>query len=321
MTLLVTGATGFIGTNLSENLLRRGHTVVMLANQPPQEVARNHLLSLGNARFVQADVRDQAAIERVIREHGVRRVVHGAVVTSDAAREKQAAPFVIDVNLVGTAAVASASGACGIERFVYMGSAGVFTEGNHPDAAPLDEGEPHEVETLYAISKSAAEAIALRVAALWNMPATVGRIGTAFGPWEHDTGFRDTLSPVWQLTALARRGERATLARDKRKNWHYARDAADALARLVLADNARHRVYNLGPSAAWPLSQWCERLKAAFPGFDYGFGPEPNVEIYGEKDGGYMTGDRFSEEFGPVAQFGPDDAFDDFMAWRARHGN
>ncbi|WP_423209669.1 NAD-dependent epimerase/dehydratase family protein [Paracoccus yeei] len=320
MTLLVTGATGFIGTNLTESLLCRGHAVVALANQPPQESARRHLLSLGDVRFVQADVRDQAAVERVIRQNGVRRVVHGAVVTSDAARERQGAPFVIDVNLVGTAAVASAAGACGVERFVYMGSAGVFTEGNHPDAAPLDEDEPHEVGTLYAISKSAAEAIALRVAALWNMPAAVGRIGTAFGPWEHDTGFRDTLSPVWQLTDIAARGERARLARDKRKNWHYARDAADALARLVLADGSRHRVYNLGPSAAWPLSRWCERLKAAFPGFDYGFGLAPNVELYGDNDGGYMTGDRFADEFGPVARFGPDDAFDDFMAWRERHG-
>lgn len=96
----------------------------------------------------------------------------------------------------------------------------------------VQETQPLRVDMLYGISKSAAEVIVSRICSLNGLSYVIERVATAFGPWEHDSGYRDTLSPAYQLTRKARAGERAVLLRDKTSNWHYGRDAAAALITL-----------------------------------------------------------------------------------------
>jgi len=53
-------------------------------------------------------------------------------------------------------------------------------------------------ESLHAISKFAAERVALRLRQLWQLDLVCARLGSVIGPWERDTGVRDTLSPHLQ---------------------------------------------------------------------------------------------------------------------------
>lgn len=317
MTYLVTGATGFIGTNIIEQLATTtSAAIVALSNTQP--TARQVLLAKragGELKFVQGDVRDQARLEQVMKDNNVTQVIHAAAVTSNAERERTAAPFVVDVNLVGAAAVASASANRRVQRLVLVGSAGVFSTHYMPDGAVATEEQPHQVDTLYGVGKSAAETIVRRIAKLNDLDVVIGRIATAFGPWEHDTGYRDTLSPIYQLTKIARSGGVARLARDKKSNWHYSRDAAGALLRLADTPEAKFADYNLGPGWAWPLSAWCERLASCHADFRYEIGAAPNVELYGDNDGGLLSGARYLDEFGPTAHYDIDLAFADFMSW------
>lgn len=317
MTYLVTGATGFIGTNIIEQLAKTTSAdVVALSNTQP--TARQSLLAKRagvKLTFVQCDVRDQARLEQVMKDNSVTRVVHAAAVTSSAERERTAAPFVVDVNLVGAAAVTSASANTHVQRLVLVGSAGVYSTHYMPDGAVATEEYPHQVDTLYGVGKAAAEIIVRRIAKLNDLDIVIGRVATAFGPWEHDTGYRDTLSPIYQLTKIARSGGVARLARDKRSNWHYSRDAASALLTLADTPEAKFADYNLGPGWAWPLSAWCDRLAARYPDFRYEIGGTPNVELYGDNDGGLLSGARYLDEFGPTAHYDIDLAFEDFMNW------
>ncbi|MDW6026552.1 NAD(P)-dependent oxidoreductase [Mesorhizobium sp. BAC0120] len=315
MTYLVTGATGFIGTNIVEQLVGMGEKVVALSNVAPSR-RQERLAEQGDLAYVRGDVRDQAALESVIERHGVQRMIHAAVITSNAERERKNGPLIVDVNLVGAAAAATAAANKGLERFVLVGSAGVFSAHDLPDGMLVEETQPQRVDTLYGIGKSAAEVIVSRICSLNGLPYVIGRVATAFGPWEHDSGYRDTLSPIYQLTGKARSGETAVLLRDKKSNWHYGRDAAAAL--ITLARNAgepRFRDYNLGPQSVWPLSQWCIRLADRFPGFRFEIGEPGNIELYGANDGGVLSGSRFADEFGPPARFGVDAAFSDFIEW------
>lgn len=315
MSYLVTGATGFIGTNIVEQLAGRGETVVALSNTDPSARQRR-LAETGAVTFVRGDVRDQTSLEALLLQHRVSRVIHAAVITSNAERERKQAPLIVDVNLVGTAAAATAAANVGVERFVLVGSAGVFSAHDLPDGEIVEETHPQRVDTLYGVGKSAAEIIAQRVCSLNDLPYVVGRVATAFGPWEHDSGYRDTLSPIYQLTRKAQRGGVAVLTRDKRSNWHYGRDAAAALITLATAPTQpRHPDYNLGPEAVWPLSAWCEKLGERFGAFRYEIGGAGNIELYGANDGGVLSGSRFTAEFGSTARFGLDAAFDDFMVW------
>lgn len=315
MNFLVTGATGFIGTNIVEQLLQAGHRVVALSNQPMLPTVTERLRQLdGELVCVEGDVRDQATVKSELLRHKVSHVLHGAVVTSDNHREQHNGSTVIDINLAGTASVVTAAGEAGVDKFVYLGSAGVYSEELRPNGMLLTEDVPHQVSTLYGISKSAAEGIVARIADLWKLPFAIGRIGTAFGPWEHQTGFRDTMSPIFQLTRMAFRGEKAVIPFDKNKNWHYSRDAAAAL--ITLATNPTSKpIYNLGPKACWSLSDWAGLLSRRFPDFNVSVSRPGNVEVYGETDGGRLAWQLFEEEFGPTATYDLQASFEDYLEW------
>ncbi|MAN76991.1 MAG: hypothetical protein CML24_07310 [Rhizobiales bacterium] len=313
MSYLVTGATGFIGTNIVEQLGGEGEQVLALSNVAPTQ-RQEELANRSNVRFALGDVRDQELLEAVIRQHQIRRIIHAAAITSNAEREKIAGPQIVDVNLKGAAVVATAAASCNVEKLTLVSSAGVFATHNLPDGQLVVESQPHQVDTLYSVGKSAAETIVARICSLNDLPYVIGRVATAFGPWEHDTGYRDTLSPIYQLTGKAISGKTALLERDKQSNWHYSRDAASALITLT-RNSPNYQDYNLGPQRAWPLSTWCALLKEKYPAFSYDFAAEGNIELYGVDDGGLLSGSRYADEFGPTAQFDPEAAFNDFLRW------
>jgi len=321
VTYLVTGATGFIGSNLVELLCGRGEKVVGLdPGTLPKHQRRVFGALPGEFVHVQGDVRDLPLLRTTIAAHGVSRVIHAAAITSGPERETADGPTVIDVNLVGTANVAQAAGEVGVERFVLAGSLGVYFVPGYPDGTVVDESYPHRPGSLYTISKSVAEAVARRICALHGQSFVIGRIGTAYGPWERQTGFRDTMSPVFEATEMALRGRPAVFKFDRPSNWHYGRDAAEALATLADAPAPRHEDYNLGPDEVWAMTDWCARLAEQFPGFRYEVGTPTTVEVYDEREGGRISGARFAAEFGPTARFGIDAAFEDYMRWVGGRG-
>jgi nucleoside-diphosphate-sugar epimerase len=316
MTYFITGATGFIGSNLIEHLCGRGDTVVAFDRGALPEHQRRVFEGLpGELVQVQGDVRDLPLLRETIARHGVSRVIHAAAITSGPERETADGPAVIDVNLVGTANVAQAAGEVGVERFVLAGSLGVYFVPGYPDGTVVDESFPHRPGSLYTISKSVAEAVARRICALHRQSFVIGRIGTAYGPWERQTGFRDTMSPVFEATELALRGEQAVFKFDRPSNWHYGRDAAETLVTLADATAPEHEDYNLGPAEVWAMTDWCARLAERLPGFRYEVGTPTTVEVYDEREGGRISGTRFAAEFGPTARFGIDAAFEDYMRW------
>jgi nucleoside-diphosphate-sugar epimerase len=324
MTVLLTGASGFIGMNILDHLMAEGLPVVAFGNTAPPLTPRRHP-SGAEVIVVQGDVRDRETVERVMREYRVNRVIHGAAITSDIPRERTRGDDVISVNLGGTAAVATAAARCDVDRFVLVGSIAVYGSTETTDAGTpartrptiFTEETPHAPVTLYDISKSGAEAVLRRIAELNGLDWRVGRLGVVFGPWERDTGFRDTLSPIHQANRIASSAGTALLPRPALANWQYSRDAARALVTLLNADAPRHRIYNLGPSIIWTLSAWCDLLAKRFPGFTatIGSGDGTPVDLYEAEDGPLLSWQRFTAEFGPTAQFGIEEAFQDYFDW------
>jgi nucleoside-diphosphate-sugar epimerase len=301
---------------LIEHLLGRGESVVGFDVGGLSEHQERVFGALpGKLSLIKGDVRDLAAVREAMAARGVTRVIHAAAITSGPQRETAEGPTVIDVNLVGTANVAQAAGEAGVERFVLAGSLGVYFVPGYPDGTVVDESYPHRPGSLYTISKSVAEGIVRRIAALHGMSFVIGRIGTAYGPWERMTGYRDTMSPVFEATEMAVRGQPAVFKFDRPSNWHYGRDAAEALTTLADASAPKFEDYNLGPDEVWAMTDWCARLAERFPGFRYEVGTPTTVEVYDEREGGRISGARFAAEFGPTARFGIDAAFDDYMRW------
>jgi UDP-glucuronate 4-epimerase len=319
MTILLTGGTGFVGLNVTEALLGRGQHVVAFSNQDPPARAVKEFAGLpGTFDHVVGDVRDRAAIERVFGKFSIDRIVHGAAITPNDARELADPRSVLEVNLLGLVNILVAARDYPVSGILYIGSSGVFGQ---VDATELTEDHPQQPRSLYGISKSAGEAAFKRLSDLYGLKAVIGRLGWVFGRWEWETGARSKLSAVFQVTRCARESGRAVLPRPNLRDWTYAPDAAANLITMLFADHPGHRVYNLGTGAVWSTADWCDKLSARYPNFSWSIDPNrqgATIDLHSDEDDPPLSVRRFTAEFGAPASRGLDDSFEDYLGWLDR---
>lgn len=319
MTVLVTGASGFMGLAVSEALLARGAHVVGLDLAAPPEAARRAFARLpGRFEACTADMRDATAVQRVVAESGARRIVHLAAVTADAARERRAPASVFEVNVLGTLNLIGAAQAAGVGRIVHVSSGATYgASGREPDLLREDV-TPLKPEGLYGISKQAAEAAALRLKALHGLDLLVGRLGTCFGPWEYVTGARDTPSAPLQVLLKAARGAPVILPRPHVRDFLYARDGAAAILALLDAERPSFEIYNLAAGFVWSLEEWCRGLSARCPSLSWRFGTvdeEGAIALYADYDRAVMDASRLAGDLGFAPRFGLAEALADYVPW------
>ncbi len=321
MAVLVTGGTGFVGLNVVEALLERGRSVVVLDRAAPPAAAEAAMASKQAAvEWHQGDVTDSAVLDGLFSGHDIDRVVQGAAITADQAREGREARRIAEVNFLGSIEVLEAARRHGVRRVVYLSSASVYGESGFAHDELDEATTPPLPDTLYAITKYAGERTALRYRALYGMEIVAARLSAVFGPWERDTGVRDTLSPIYQATRAALAGEEVVLARATSRDWVYARDVADAVATLLLGEVPASPVYNIGPGVVWTMADWCERLASRLPGFRWRLGDDATVDPQGARDRGPLGIRRLVEETGWRPAFGLEAAFEDYLGWLEQTG-
>ena len=322
MTILVTGSSGFVGLNLLEQLLAAGESVVGFGLDPPPAMACATLDALpGSRRHISGDVRDAAAVRAAVRESGASGVIHGAVITAGWEREQRDAPSIVAANVLGTVNVLQASLDHAVERFVYLSSASVY--GANASAQPRlsETSTPPLPQSMYAVTKHAAEGISRRYGSLGDLQVVAARLSAVYGRWEYDTGVRDTLSPPFLLFGAAQRGESVVLPDRNQRDWIYAPDVARAVISLLQANALAHDLYNVSTGTTFGLTEWAEPLQGIFPAFSC------RVAREGEQcDAAYVTDSRspldirrLVEDTGFAPQFGPEQALTDYVAWHRDH--
>jgi UDP-glucose 4-epimerase len=272
--VLVTGGAGFVGLNLLEALLARGEHVVVFGREaalPDPAPARLAKLP-GRLEVIAGDVRDGAALAAVFAGRRIGRVFPFAAVTAGPEREAADPDLVLDVNLKGVVATLRAAREAGtVRRVVLPSSAAVYGESAYAHPVLEEAATPPVPVTLYGVTKYAVERAGLRLAAAWGLDAVAARIGATFGPWERDTGLRDTLSLHLRLAEAARRGEAVVIppAPLPAYDWIYVADLVEGLLALLDAAAPPHRVVNLASGMDWaPHTAAClDVLARAFPRF------------------------------------------------------
>ena len=195
MAVLVTGGAGFVGLNLVEQLLERGEEVVVFGREALPAAAGSALATLpGRLSVVQGDVRDQAALSALFQTHRIDRMLPLAVITAGPKREAEDTETVLDVNLRGMAMQLRAARDAGVGRIVFPSSISVYGESLNTHGLLREDTTPPIPNSIYGVTKYAGERMALRLKELWGLDLVCGRIGSVFGPWERDTGVRDTPS-------------------------------------------------------------------------------------------------------------------------------
>ncbi|ALM84370.1 NAD(P)-dependent oxidoreductase [Bordetella sp. N] len=322
MRVLITGGAGFVGLALAQALLEQGAEVRLFDSRPPPstflEALRPHAARL-TAR--QGSVCDDAAVRTACQ--GMTHVFHGAAVTAGPQREASEPLDVIGVNLGGTIRVLRAAADEGVTRFVYPSSLTVYGAEVEGDGLLAEAGTPTVPDTLYGITKYAAECTALRLGALWGVSVVTARIGSVMGPWEGKTGARDLVSPCAQIAALAAQGKTVILPGVyPRREMIYVPDLVDGLIALLSKQDPAYERYNLSANLDWSdlLVHWCGALEQRVPGFHWEVSPRhSNIDYYGATPRAGLDATRAHTDLGFTPRFGRDAALRHYADWVARH--
>ncbi len=321
MSVIITGGAGFIGLNVAERLLRRGEDVVLFDLNAPPTWALDALGSVagGQPDFVKGDVCSPDDIDRAIEDHGATRLVHGAAITADIHRERRAARTIAEVNLVGAIETLEAALRHGITRVVQLSTGSVY--GTSGTAKPLlDETDLPCPDSLYSITKFAAERTGLRYRNTRGLDLVAVRLGMAFGRYEYDTGRRDTLSLPLQLIENAERGIDAVLPAGSGGDWVYATDVADGILALLDAKGGQD-LYHLSSGRRWSTDDWAACLTGHFPDFRWRSSTAPDEVTIGRSaptPRAPFSIERLRRDHGFAPQFNLDMACEDILAWRSK---
>ena len=329
MNTLIAGGAGFIGLNLAEAILRDGAHVVIYDPGAVPGAAQHTFDELpGSWCHIQESVIDSEAVASTLTEQCIEQVFYGAAGTSGPERERDSPESVLSVNLVGLATMAQLAAKTGIRRLINLssGSAYGLPDGEKSDWPPTlhEEHTRERPVSLYALSKFATEITTRRIAALTGLDALSVRLSSIFGPWERDTGFRDTLSAPLQASVAAQCGEPVILERHESRDWTYSRDVADALLTLMSHQNPKYDLYNITAGQTWSTIDWCKRLARYFPNFSYRLaeaGDTPTIDLYSTTDRPPLDPGRLRDDLGYTLPHNIDIIFADFKQWLAENPN
>ncbi|MDB5540759.1 MAG: NAD-dependent epimerase/dehydratase [Devosia sp.] len=243
---LVTGATGFIGSNLVERLLRLGQTVIALDNfitghQRNLDLALAGAGKRGNFEFVNADIRDLAACRSACA--GVDFVLHQAALGS--VPRSIADPLLShDCNVNGFLNILVAARDAGVKRVVYASSSSVY--GDHPDLPKVEDviGKPLSP---YALTKAINEQYADVFSRSYAMELVGLRYFNVFGRRQDPAGPYAAVMPKW--TAQLLHGEPVEIYGDGEtsRDFCYVDNVVDANILAATADSrqAAGAVFNV----------------------------------------------------------------------------
>ncbi len=266
MTLLVTGATGFVMSVMARHWLDadRGAKVVALDAAPLDDAAKRYFAPVAERlTVITADVTRPEQWAEALDRHGITQVVHGATITplsrgtvAEARREPEAEnpARIIDVNVMGTVAVLDwARRQPGVRRAVYVSSGAVYKH-HGPDrpGEPLPEDGYVMPRRLYGISKLASELIAERYGDLFGLSTVSVRLSSVYGTMDRATASRHFRHVPNRVAHMALDGVSriAVNTQDAVGDYIHAEDAATAIAALLRLQSPRHGVYNVAAGVA-----------------------------------------------------------------------
>jgi UDP-glucuronate 4-epimerase len=279
MKVLVTGAAGFIGMHVVQELLARGDEVVGVDNLNAyydvvlKEARLSRVARHSGFRFVRLDIADSDAVGKLFRQEGFQRVVHLAAQAG--VRYSLDNPQVyVQSNLVGFVNVLEGCRHGNVEHLAYASSSSVYG-GNKTMPFSEHDNVDHPI-SLYAATKKSNELMAHTYSHLFGLPTTGLRFFTVYGPW----GRPDMSYFKFTKAILEDRPIEVFNHGKMQRDFTYVDDIAEGVVRVLdrpphaqpdfdamnpdpASSSAPYRIYNIGNHQPVDLMTYINVLEAA----------------------------------------------------------
>ncbi|MFS0820573.1 NAD-dependent epimerase [Bacillus sp. 1P02SD] len=289
MSILVTGAAGFIGYHLSTRLLAKGYHVIgvdNLNNYYDVRLKKERLLQLrqhNNFIFYQLDLADSGKLHELFTREQINIVINLAAQAGVRYSLKHPQVYVHS-NLVGFLNILEACRHHPVDHLLFASSSSVYGANASIPFSTKDSVD-HPV-SLYAATKKSNELMAHSYSHLFNIPITGLRFFTVYGPW----GRPDMAYYLFTQDILEGRPIKVFNNGDMRRDFTYIDDIVDGIIGLLdhppsknsdwdpldpdpSSSNAPYKIYNIGNNSPVSLINFIRTLEKAI-------GKQANIQLY-----------------------------------------
>jgi UDP-glucose 4-epimerase len=268
MRSVVTGGSGFIGSNLVDALVERGDEVTVIDDLSTGRRENLDGALTQGAELVEADVRDAEAMTAVVRERNPELIFHLAA-QIDVRRSVADPAFDASINVGGTANLLEAARAAESQRFVFVSTGGAIYGEGEGKQLPLDENAAEEPLAPYGQSKLAGEGYVSLYRRLYGLSGVNLRLGNVYGPRQDPLGEAGVIAI---FCGRLRGSEAPTVFGDgtQTRDYVYVGDVVEAA--LTAASSDANGSFNIGTGRETSVLDLVELLRE-LGGVD-GFTPE-----------------------------------------------
>ncbi|MCX8080327.1 MAG: GDP-mannose 4,6-dehydratase [Bacteroidia bacterium] len=242
MKILITGGAGFIGSHLTDELLDKGHRVVVMDNLRNGKLENlEYAFKSDKFHFIKEDILNAGACYDIVEQHGIDVIYHLACL---GVRHSLHSPFENHkVNAEGTLNMLEAARRFQIKKFIYISTSEVYGDVSvfpiHENAAPLPK-------TIYGSSKLAGENYTYSYHKCYGLDVVIFRIFNNYGPRAHYEGDAGELIPRSIVHLLYNHPPVIFGDGSVTRDFFYVKDTARILAQWLDISGYSGEIFNLG---------------------------------------------------------------------------
>ena len=254
MNIILLGAAGFIGTNLTLALAKQPENRITVVSRRRASFAAVDALALPNVRFAECDLVSEPDFSHLLEGQDV---VYHLLSTTVPTTSNLRISEELNANVVLSAKLFEACAARGVKKVVFFSSGG--TVYGKAVSCPLREDTPTDPITSYGIQKLTIEKLLYLYHHMYGFDYRVIRLANPYGPWQRPNG---VLGAVTTFTYKALAREPITVYGDGSvvRDFIYIDDAVRGILSIVDGD-ASHRVYNLGSGRGTSIREVLDTIR------------------------------------------------------------
>lgn len=237
---IVTGGAGFIGSNLVDKLVSKGHFVTVLDNLSTGRLSNISHHNKKKVRFINTDISKTKNLSKIFKDNSY--VFHLAGL-ADIVPSIENPDKYFEANVLGTLNVLKACKKIKLKKLIYAASASCY---GIPNKYPTNENSKIDLQYPYALTKFLGEEMVMHWAKVYNMPNISLRFFNVYGLRSRTTGAYGAVFGVFLAQKLSNKPLTIVGNGKQTRDFIHVSDLVEAIYMTSIKKNLKGMIFNLG---------------------------------------------------------------------------